>query len=157
MSTEFIDRAYEELAEAKKAARAGRNAFRAEPILSLFVRTMRKAMQLYRDARAQGIAREDARRGLEEELRGAWPKSVSKFRPNCDACDDTGYREMACWDQQRCFRKVCAANPEKQHSYVVPCECPKGDRFRPRTFTSGDELTAVGKTRKKRGWRQVGS
>lgn len=157
--TDAIDRAATEHAEARKAARAGRRAFRQMPIVSAFVAAMQRAIGLYREARGQGVSREDACRGLELELREAWPKSVSKFRPACDACEDTGFVEMTCWDQQRCSRKLCADNPERQHPYVVPCHCIKGDRFKPRQVSQDDVIAAAGRTAKKkaRGWRQVGA
>jgi hypothetical protein len=112
---------------------------------------MQGAVSQYLQARTEGVDREHAIAGLDAELRAAWPKSVSKFKPACDACDDTGYREMTCWDSQRCGREVCARNPERQHAYVVSCDCVKGDRFRPKTFTPDDQLASVGRTQKKRG------
>jgi hypothetical protein len=138
-------------AQAERAhARSVRREFLTSPV-SAFVRAMKGAITQYLAAREQGVSRQDGIRGLEEELRGAWPKSVSKFKPACDACDDTGYREWTCWDQQRCGREVCAKNPERTHLYVVPCDCAKGDRFRPKTFTPDDQLASVGRTHKKRG------
>lgn len=135
---------------ARKAAREARRAF-ASSADSRFVKVMQDAMRQYVEARRDGVDREHAVKGLEAELRGAWPKSVSKFTPDCDACEDTGYREMTCWDRQRCGRKVCAANPERVHLYAVPCECPAGDKMRTKYRGPEDELTRVGKTQKKRG------
>lgn len=150
------DAAYVELAEARKAVRAARRAFRSSPD-SAFVKTMRGVMEQYLKARSEGVSREDGIRGIEAELRAAWPKSVSKFRPECDACDDLGWVERVCWDQHRCGRKVCAVNPERQHAYVEICHCPKGDRFRPKAWTPDDQIAAVGKTqRKKSGFTRVG-
>ncbi len=142
--------------DAAKEARKARRAFASSPV-STFVRKMRDVIALYLRARSEGVSREDGIRGVEEELRAAWPKSVSKFKPACDECDDTGWREMVCWDRQRCGRKVCAANPEKQHGYVVPCECPSGDRMRSRTRSTDDALVSVGKTQKKRSFSRFGS
>lgn len=136
--------------DAAKAARASRRAFASSPV-SAFVRKMRDVIALFLRAREEGVSREDGIRGIEEELRAAWPKTVSKFKPACDECDDTGWREMVCWDRQRCGRKLCAANPERQHAYVVACECAAGDRMRRRQRTTDDDLAAVGKTAKKRG------
>jgi hypothetical protein len=135
---------------ARKAARDARRAFAASGD-SRFVQVMQSAMRQYVQARSQGVEREHAIKGLEEELRGAWPKSVSKFTPTCDACEDTGYREMTCWDRQRCGRKVCAVNPERVHLYAVPCNCATGDKMRTKYRAPEDELTRVGKTQKKRG------
>jgi hypothetical protein len=142
--------------DAAKEARKGRKAFAASP-LSAFVRTMRKVITQYLGARASGVSQEDGIRGIEEELRAAWPKSVSKFVPDCNACDDTGWEEKTCWDQQRCGRRTCADNPARLHLYVVPCRCMKGDRFRPRVWQPEDQIAAVGKTQKaKRGFSRLG-
>lgn len=154
MSTE--DTARDEFYAARKAARDIRRSF-AYSVLSAFVGTMQGVMRQYLTARTEGVSRDDAAKGLEAELRAAWPKSVSKFKAACDACDDTGWREMACWDGHRCGREVCAKNPERQHLYVVICDCPKGDRFRAKAYTTDDQLTTVGKTAKKRsGFSRMG-
>lgn len=143
--------------ENQQRARAGRAAFAHSPD-SAFVRAMQGAISQYLKARDQGVNQEDGIRGIEEELRACWPKSVSKFVPECDACDDTGYRELTCWDRQQCGRKVCAANPERQHLYMVPCDCAKGGRMRERVKHTDDGIAAAARTpkRKSGGWRQAG-
>lgn len=157
MNTDTANRAFVELAEAKRAVRAARRAFAKSPE-SAFVKAMRRTMALYDDARRQGVSRPDAIRGIEAELRGAWPKSVSKFRPTCDACEDTGYVDRICEDGSRCGREVCAKNPDRVHRYVEHCHCPKGSAKVKRTYTPEDAIAAAGKTAKKRpGWRQVGA
>jgi hypothetical protein len=152
------DAAFVELAQAKKAVRASRRAFAASPA-SGFVKAMRSAIQQYLDAIGQGVTREDASKGLELELREAWPKSVSKFKPACDSCDDTGYIDRVCWDRHRCSREVCQRNPERQHAYVEVCHCPKGDAKRPKQFTPDDAISGAGRTAKKkpRGFTRFGS
>jgi hypothetical protein len=145
---ESIERAAVEVAEMRKSACAGRKAFAA--VFSPFVRAMRKAMGLYLTARDQGVSREDAEKGLELEIRGCWPKGVSKFAPQCGSCDDTGWTEHTCWERHRCGREVCAKNPERQHLYVEPCGCANGDRMRKKIRTTEDALAAVGRTAKKR-------
>ncbi len=143
--------------DAQKAVRENRRAFAKSPA-SGFVKAMQHAIQQYLDARSQGVAREDACKGLEMELREAWPKSVSKFKPACDSCDDTGYVDHVCWDQHRCGREVCARNPDRQHAYVEICHCPKGDMKRPRQRGSDDAISGAGRTaKKKRGFTRFGS
>lgn len=145
-----------ELAKLRKEARAARRQF-ARSSLGAFARAMLAAFGEYEQARRDGVSREDGCRGLEAVLRDAWPKRPSKFAPKCDACDDTGYREMTCWDRHRCYREECAMNPERQHPYVVPCDCAAGDRMRPRYRSGDDDLAAVGKTQKKRrGFSRMG-
>lgn len=157
MTTDAIDRGRDEFYAAKKAARDARRAFVQSADMG-FVRAMRHAIRQYLEARIQGVSREDGCKGLEEELRAAWPKSVSKFRPACDNCEDTGWVEKTCWERQRCGREVCARNPERQHAYVEPCHCAAGDKKRTRVFTPDDAMAAVSRTAKKKtGWRQVGA
>jgi hypothetical protein len=152
-----VDAAFVELAAAKKTIRASRRAFAQTH--SVFVKAMWSAMAQYSQAIQQGVSREDAAKGLEEEIRGAWPKSVSKFKPACDSCDDTGYIDRVCWDRHRCQREVCAHNPERQHSYVEICHCPKGDLKRPKQHTPDDAFSGAGRTGKKkpRGFTRFGS
>jgi len=151
------DAAYVELAEAKRAVRASRRAFTKTPA-SAFVKAMWNAMAQYSDAIRQGMGRDVAARGLEEEIRGAWPKSVSKFKPACDSCDDTGYIDRVCWDRHRCSRESCQLNPERQHNYVEVCHCPKGDRFRPKQRAPDDAFSGAGRTaKKKRGFTRFGA
>lgn len=154
-----IDRATAEFYAAKKAARAQRQAFRHSSEAG-FVRTMQHAIQQFLDARSQGVSREDACKGLEAELRGAWPKAPSKFSPDCSECDGTGWHEHTCWSEQRCGRERCARqHPAWEHVYVTPCGCVRGDSHRQRVAAVEDALTAAGRTqrRKKASWRQVGS
>jgi hypothetical protein len=145
------DAAFVELAEAKKAVRASRRAF-ASTVASKFVKAMQHAFGLYREARKQGTSRDEAAVGLEQALRAAWPKAPSRFARDCDACEDTGWVEHFCWHEQRCGRKSCSENPERQHAYVTACHCVKGDRFRPKVFNPEDAIAATARTqRKKRG------
>lgn len=150
------DAAYVELAQAKREVRASRRAFTKAPE-SAFVRAMLHAMGLYRQARAAGVSREDACKGIEEELRAVWPKATSRFTPACDTCGDTGVIERTCWDRQRCGRRSCAESPERQHAYVEACHCEKGRRFQPKARRFDDDIAAAGKVKKPKGWRQVGA
>lgn len=97
--------------------------------LTAFVRKMQKVMDDYREARAAGMSRADAVKGIEAELRSVWPHRPSKFGPACDACEDTGWREVVCWSDLRCGRESCAkGHPGFEHTYVMACDCAKGDR-----------------------------
>jgi hypothetical protein len=146
----------EELAELEARARSGRRSFARSP-LGAFARAMRQVMRDYEGARAAGVSREDAVKGIEEVLREVWPGKVTKF-PACDGCDGTGWRLCYCTDALRCRRELCTRrHPAWEHTYVVPCECEKGDKFRPR-LVQPDDLGDVAKTRKRRsgGWSRMG-
>ena len=104
------------------------------------------------------VARQSGRSVSEAELRDCGLFRPTKFPPACETCEDTGYMDRTCWDRHRCQRETCVTYPERQHSYVEPCHCPKGDRFRVKVRSSTDELASVGKVAKKKtGWRQVGA
>lgn len=147
MSTDTLRDEHQAL---RKQARDSRRAF-AQSASSGFVKAMQEAMNDYRQARADGVSRDDACKGIEAVLRDAWPHRASKFAATCQACDDTGWREMFCDDRMRCGRQRCATNPEIQHAYVEPCQCPSGDKKRARVRTGDDAMAAVSKTAKKRG------
>lgn len=139
----------------RKAIYAKRNAFQA--VAGLFVRTMRQAMDAYRQARAEGVERDDAIKGLEHVIRETWPKPATKFPPQCDLCEDTGYQEHVCRQYARCERRTCNQKGEAwQHLFVRPCECAKGVRFEPTSRPVAD-LAAVGRVAKKRGFSRMGS
>ena len=145
-----IDRSTQEFYDARKAARQSRKAFAASPD-SAFVTAMQGAISQYLQARDQGVSRDDGIRGLEMELRGCWPKTVSKFAPACIACDDTGWVEYECIDGgRRCGRELCAQVRERAHLYVEPCGCAKGKRTQPKPADHGDIANAAGKTAKRR-------
>jgi hypothetical protein len=125
-----------------------------------FTRKLDGVMGEYLAARKQGLGRDICVNGLLEFIKSDWPMPLTKFLPDCEECQDSGRRVMTCWDQQRCGRKRCALqHPSFEHSYVVPCDCVKGDRFRPRTYAADDQLEAVGKPskpKKKSTWKRMG-
>lgn len=143
------DAAQIELAEAKREIRRSRRAF-ARSALGTFARAMEDAFPEYERMRREGVSREDACLGLEAIVRAHWPKQTSKFTPSCQNCEDTGYREMRCWDRQQCGREKCARNPQEEHNYVVPCECAAGDRMRRKFRGPDDDLASVGRMAKKK-------
>ena len=146
-----------EAAAERAKARQSRRAFAVED--SAFVRAMKAVTVDYLAARAAGVSREDAVKGIEAVLRDVWPvRKLSKFQPACAQCDDTGYVERTCSRDLRCGRERChKQHPAWEHAYVEPCGCPAGDKKRTRQRSTEDALAAVGKTQKKRGsWPRVG-
>ncbi len=138
----------------RKAIYAKRNVFAAAN--SAFVSTMQQAMDAYRQARAEGVERDDAIKGLEHVIRETWARPTTKFGPTCEDCDDVGYQHFLCRQYARCERLNCNAKGEDwQHAYVRPCECPKGQRYEPRAQQVTD-LAAVGKVKAKRGFSRMG-
>lgn len=121
------------------------------------VRHLTQAMQEYHRMRAEGVSHDDVCRGLEAIVREVFP--LSKYPPRCLTCDDTGLRDRTCWAEQRCGRQKCIeAHPSLEHAYVVPCDCPAGDKFRRKAVTDTDQLAQVGKvTRKPRSFSRFGA
>lgn len=142
----------------RAAARAGRKAFDQSP-LGPFARTMLQAMRDFAEARKAGVSLEDGIRGIEACLRDSWPGRVSKFQ-QCSGCDGTGYHERVCDMALRCSRMKCAhAEADWHHTYVTPCDCTLGDKFKGRsTYTGEEQLAAVGRRKKAqpKGWSRAG-
>ena len=143
-------------AEAREKRRARRE-FRA--IFTPFVKAMREAITGYLGMRKQGVSREDAIKGLEVVLRDVWPKQVTKFPANCDACDDTGYVEKICAPYVRCERQTCQRKGDEfQHRYVVLCHCDKGQAMaRAQVRKYAEPEVGIGKVGKpKKSWQRLG-
>jgi hypothetical protein len=142
----------------KRESLKARKVFAA--VFSPFVRAMHECMNAYRDARAQGLERADAAKGIEHVLREMWPKPASKFGPTCQACGDTGYEEYVCRQWARCERHSCQRKGDDwQHTYVRVCECVKGQGFARAAMrkTQPDTTETIGKvTKPKRGFSRMG-
>jgi hypothetical protein len=151
------------LAEEHASLQRAVAASRRTPIAAVetqFVRAMQTVMDDYRQARADGLTRDQAIPGIELVLRSVWGKKPSKFGPTCDACEDTGWRRHSCWADLRCGRPFCAAaHPSHEHGYVSPCACAKGDlrsgRGRAAAMDDVSEAMKV-RTPKKRGFSRFG-
>ena len=108
--------------------------------LSTFVRSMGDAMTQYLTMRREGVARDDAVKGLEAVLRDSWPTATTKFPPHCDHCEDTGVEDRVCEPYFRCGRRVCQERGEEwEHRYVVPCSCAQGQRYYPKMAQAGKD------------------
>ena len=140
-----------------RETRKARKVFAA--VFSPFVRAMTECMAAYREARAQGLERADAAKGIELVLRDTWPKATTKFGPTCQACEDTGYQEHICRPYVRCGLRFCESKGEAwQHPFVTPCDCVKGQRYARRGPEPEQAAESLGKVSKaKKGWRQVGA
>lgn len=137
---------------AKHAAIQARKAFAT--VYSPFVKAMQECMAGYHQARANGLERDDAAKGIELAIRDLWTRPTTKFGPACQACEDTGYEEHVCRPYKRCERATChTKGDEWQHWYVTPCACVKGLRFAPKIVTAETAAAGVGKvSRPKKGF-----
>lgn len=154
MTTETLEPDVQTL---RQQARERRRAF-ARSSDSRFVAAMKAVMRDYLQAREEGVPREDAVKGIEAALRELWPKRPSKFSARCGACDDTGWRLMACHHGLRCGRERCSEREDTYaHAFAVPCDCAKGDRFRARLQSLEEEVARVGRTKKRTGFSRMSS
>jgi hypothetical protein len=64
----------------------------------------------------------------------------------------------ACTHRVRCGRQWCSlTDPAWEHPYIVPCDCPAGERRRVRPRVAEDEIAAVGRTqRQRKGFQRMG-
>lgn len=134
-------------------ARAARREFARSPEGS-FARTMQDAITDYLKARDEGVSREDALKGLEAVVRSCWPRGRNReWKYLCDTCDDTGWEYRECRPYRRCQPKHDDWPSERTHTYVTPCQCEKGDRFRKRAhqLDQEQELTQIAKRKKASG------
>jgi hypothetical protein len=145
--------------ELRAQARAGRKSF-ASSVDSQFVKAMKRVMSDYLEARAQGVSRADAVKGIEEVLRAEWPQRPTKF-PTCEGCGGAAWRVTYCTHNRRCGRERCSmAEPEYEHSYVVYCDCEAGVTLRGKHDRKGieDDLARIGRTKKRaRGFSRLGA
>lgn len=108
------------------------------------------ALLEYLKYRKAGVSKLDAVRGVEAIIRETWPLPPTKFEPRCQNCEDTGWSERLCWDQERCGRRFCGNHSEYEHRYVEPCFCLAGERHKARIATVDDAIARAGKTAKKK-------
>jgi hypothetical protein len=149
MMTAMTDQLREEHASLQRAVKQSRRAFEQSPE-SAFAKAGREVMDDYDAMRKAGVSQEDAVKGIEAVLRAIWPKPVSKFSDVCEVCGDTGYQEHTCWHEHRCARdRHRDWHPAQEHAYVSPCDCQRGDRFRPRPYAPQDEIAAVARSKAK--------
>lgn len=112
-----------DVVELRAEARERRRTF-ANSAESRFVRTMKTVMKDYLQARAEGLSRADGLKGIEAVVREVWPMRPTRFGPTCAACDDTGWRLLACTHAARCGRRQCSDREESYaHDMVTPCAC----------------------------------
>ena len=148
--TEFETRLNPLPPEATKAARAARKARQVfSSTWSKFVTTMRQTMDAYHEARKGGLPREHAVKGIEAALRETLPLRLTKFKPECELCEDTGAIFEICRPYARCERNKppCDSKGEQfQHTYVRQCVCQRAVRFAERQkYSEQDDIGKVSK------------
>lgn len=106
-------------------------------------RSLMAALEEFDAARAAGVDLAACEAGLTEVLADLFPAKTPRQEGlfTCHHCEDTGMAQLFCDAQLRCGRTVCAtASADYVHTYVEPCFCTKGDRFRPPPPTEPAEL-----------------
>lgn len=147
-----------EVADLRRAVGSARRAFARSP-LGRLARVMQHAVSEYLTARAEGVSRWDACKGLEEVLRAEIP--LSRFPGPCETCDGTGWALETCRHGARCHRRRCGpAPPTWEHPYALPCACPAGDPHRPKIGSGTvEDLATIGRQKKakRRGFMRLGA
>jgi len=98
------------------------------------LQTLRDALTLREQMRADGASQAECDSALEEMLRERWP-FTREWKYVCKACYDTGLRIE---------RRQTRIYGDTFVDVGVPCTCKLGDRFRPRQKRD-DDFTAAGK------------
>lgn len=127
--------------------------------------SVKEALRLRDKMREDGASEQELAKGLEQSVRAAWPKG-REWTYLCTECSDTGVIEMVCKAGQRCegtssrvdswkdepgkYRRLCALNPASDytHTYVVPCFCAAGKRYRPQPQTPETDDDRAAKVQK---------
>jgi hypothetical protein len=147
MSAPADDPLAQEHAQLRADARQQRREF-AGSVEGKFAKVMWGAVSEYLQMRADGVAREDALKGLEDVVRAHWPRGRAReWKYLCDDCRDTGWEYRRCKPYARCQPKHDDWDSEREHDYVVRCHCPKGHI--PTPIGGDDELVKVGRTKRR--------
>ena len=108
------------------------------------------ALQTRAELKADG-ASADGDQVLEDAVRKHWPHE-REWKYLCDACSDTGWMLARCTPKLRCGRTWCARSEKAEHTYVSPCQCPKGRSIQVKP-PSSDPGDAAAKPR--RPWKKL--
>jgi hypothetical protein len=100
------------------------------------------AMRIWDAQKADGVPKAERLAGLEKSLRAAWPQT-REWKYVCHSCEDTGGIFAECPGNDHCGRK----NPHLAHSYIAPCFCPKGVRFREKPQAAPEDFKAAGRSK----------
>lgn len=110
-----------------------------KPVLteSMLSQTVREALRLRDQMRADGASEEDLTKGLAQTLRASWPQTRA-WHYDCDGCSDTGWQDKLCTPATPCGRPFDRMGQSADdytgrgrcgpsHTYVVPCFCRRGE------------------------------
>ncbi len=117
---------------------------------------IRHALKVRQELKQAG-ASADGDQVLEDAVRKHWPRARD-WHYLCDRCDDTGWVVHHCRPKQRCGRTFCdkhdAIGATYEHTYVIRCDCPKGQPARPVVKIPPDpgEATTV---KPRRTWKRL--
>lgn len=113
-------------------------------------KTIVEAMRLRDVMRADGASPAALDAAMLQTVKTAWPAIVGEDDRRC-SCGDTGAILHRCPGHQRC--PVSRHARHGPHSYLTPCSCGEGGRYRP-LERRGEDVTAAGRPR--RGLTRVG-
>lgn len=105
-------------------------------------KAFREAMALWDVQKASGMSFAERLKGLDALLRQVWP-FTREWKYLCTACDDLGAIWHDCSGDATCGRHQA----HLPHTFVEPCWCQKGVRFREKVKPSPEDFTAAGRNK----------
>jgi hypothetical protein len=116
----------------------------ADKGLGPLAQTFIAAMRIWDQQKADGVRKAERLAGLEKTLRAAWPQADDPGRLyRCRECWDIGAIACECPGNDHCGRH----KPHLAHSYIAPCFCPKGEKFKEKPKPGPEDFTAAGKSK----------
>lgn len=112
--------------------------------------TVSDALRLAEQMRAAGASPREIHAGLERVLRACWPFR-REWHYLCETCGDVGAEVLEC-PVIACERR----QTHGPHSYIRPCVCRAGDRWRAKPRTDDDAVAAAAKVQKSKPLTRVG-
>jgi hypothetical protein len=128
------------------------------------VRAYIAAMDRYDAQKAAGVPFAERVQDLEEFVRAEWPFTRT-WMTICAQCGDTGLVMATCRRGARCrgistrtdspgkqpgkYQRLCARDPDSdyEHTYGIPCACPKGTRFTTAPKPAAEDFVSAGKSK----------
>jgi hypothetical protein len=102
------------------------------------------AMRIWDAQKADGVPKAERLAGLEKSLRAAWPQSADPGRfYKCRECWDVGAIDCQCPGTDHCGRH----KPHLPHSYVAPCFCASGVKFKEKPKPSPEDFKSAGRSK----------
>lgn len=112
--------------------------------------TIREALRLRAQMKADGMSRADLERNLEQIIRACWP-FTREWKYLCVECADLGLILHDCDGGKSCGRD----KKHGPHSFGTPCWCSLGARYKAKE-RKVEDFTQAGKVTEKKAFSRFG-